>query len=165
LSFADAIAASFSGARPHVVEDHVHVGAALMCRADSRERRGPLELVTRTVHLPAGARTAEERDEPLQQPARQPLVRAQAGDIRRLVLEAPRILLRCNRAAVEERGVDGADLRFGRDLDVEADARLEVRRIAVERNDRVCVRRAGFCAVVGPLEALDRLAQRREAFA
>src|SRR5204863_9964002 len=79
------------------------------------------------------------------------------------VLEAPRVLLGGNRATVEEGRVHGADLGLGRDLDLDRDPLLQVRRISVERHDRVGVGRAGLRAVVGPLEALNRLTERREA--
>jgi hypothetical protein len=117
------------------------------------------------VHVPAGVRPAEERDEGLEQATRQPLVRTRAGDVRGLVLEAARVLLRRHRPAVEERRVHRADLLLGRDLHVDGNALLQISRVAVERNHGVRVGRAGFRAVVRPLEALDRVAQRREALA
>jgi hypothetical protein len=145
--------------RAHVVEDHVHLRPALMLSADGGERSRPLELVASAVHLPAGAGAPNERDERLEQPAREPLVRAGAGDVRRLVLEAARVLLRRHRPSVEEGRVHGAELRLGRDLDVDRDPLLQVRRVAVERDDRVGVRRSGLDAVVRPLKTLDRLVQ------
>ena len=93
------------------------------------------------------------------------MVGTRARDVRRLVLEAARVRLRGHRAAVEERRVHRSDLGLGRDLDVDRDALLQVGRVAVQRYDGVRVRRSRLRAVVGPLEALDRLVQRGEPLA
>jgi hypothetical protein len=58
-----------------------------------------------------------------------------------------------------------AELRLGRDLDLQRDALLEARRLAVHRYDCVRVRRVGLRAVVGPLETLYRVVECREALA
>jgi hypothetical protein len=88
--------------RPHVVEEHVHLCAALMCLPDGRKRIRPLKLVEGAVYVPPGPGPCEEGLECLEETAGEPLVRAWTGDVRRLVLEAARVLLRCDGTAVEE---------------------------------------------------------------
>ena len=146
-----------------VVVEHPHLGSALMSLLDRRERCRPLELVDGAVHLPALAGAPEECDERFEQPAREPLIGARPSLARRLVLEAARVFLGRDGAAVEERRVDGPGLRLGRDVELDLDPRLEARGVAVQRDDGVGVRAAGLHAVVGPLERLDRVVKRREA--
>jgi len=124
---------------------------------DRRERRGPLELVDRTMDRASRSGTIEERHQRLEQPARQPVVRRGADDVGRLVLKPVGVLLGGHRAAVEEGRMDEPGFHFGLHFDLRLVLRVEMSRIAVERQNLIGICMVRFCAVIGPLERLHRM--------
>ncbi len=143
------------------VVEHLHRRAAGHGRCERSEHARILELEDRTVQRITRPRLADERLESLDETAREPVEGGLADLVGRSVQEPARVLLRRDGATVEEDRVAAQVDRLRGDGEVDRGAgherggRTRHRRHAI----RVLLVRLG--GVVGPLERLERMLQRR----
>ncbi len=146
------------------VVDDLDVGAGCRRLAERLEHRRPAELVDRRPEGEArAARLADEGEDRLLEPAREPavgglLLRRIAGEVgRRQVAELAGVGLAARHAAVEVDRVAALHGVGGRDLDRHLRTHLQVGRAAVEGMDGVGVAVVRLGGVVAPVEGLDRV--------
>ena len=149
-----------------VVEDDLDIRPAASCRAQRLQHRRPLEFIEGAPERPALVlRTGDEAQDAFLQPARQPCIGGRPDRRRLPVLEAPRILLGRDGAAVEQHAVRRPLHRLRPDVQADRITLPQRAGHAIHGHGLVGVVAAGPGRVIRPLEGLERVQQAGELLA